>query len=273
MSYTIKQVCEEFGITRQGYYKMQNKAEKESLNEEIILEMVRRKRKILVRSGGKKIYYLIKPEMNAADIKIGRDKFFDILRENGLLVKKKLYRVKTTNSNHPFRKYNNLIKGLRIERINQVYVSDITYLKTREGFCYLSLVTDMHSRKIVGYSLSKSLSFEGALEALQRALEGKEDLNEMIHHSDRGIQYCSKKYTELLTNKGVKISMSEQGNPYENAIAERVNGILKDEFLLNQTFNSFQIAKKSVTEAINIYNTVRPHLSLGYLTPEQKYAA
>lgn len=273
MNYSIKEVCEEYGITRQGYYKGQKKVEKEALEEEIIVKMILNIRKQLIRSGGKKLYYLLKADLKETGIKIGRDKFFEILRNNGLLVKRKTYSVRTTNSNHPFRKYGNLIKEMKIERINQVYVSDITYLRTMKGFCYLSLVTDVYSRKVVGYNLSKSLSIEGALEALQNALESKEDLNGLIHHSDRGIQYCSKKYTELLTLHGAQISMSEQGNPYENAIAERVNGILKDEFLLNRTFNSFEIAKKSVDEAIYTYNYIRPHLSIAYLTPEQKYAA
>lgn len=252
---------------------MQKSRIKDELKEGIILGMVKQIRRKMPVIGGRKLYWILKSELRDSGIKLGRDKFFNMLNKNELQIKRKKYKPKTTNSNHPFRKYENLIKDVKTDRSNQVFVSDITYLKTLEGFCYLFLITDLYSRKIVGYNLSKSLSMEGAIKALELALEGVKESQEVIHHSDRGIQYCSKVYTDLLTQQGIKISMAEQGNPYENAVAERVNGILKEEFMLSKTFNTTEIANKAVEEAIYIYNNLRPHLSLDYLTPEQKYAA
>jgi len=172
---------------------------------------------------------------------------------------------------HRYRVYKNLIKGREIVRANEVIASDITYIRIVSGFCYLSLITDVATRKIVGYDLSDSLGVEGSLRALKMALKQVCEPELMTHHSDRGIQYCSDAYTGILKKKDIAISMAEHGNPYENAIAERVNGILKQEFLLDATFKSIAIAKQAVTEAIEAYNTLRPHMSIGYLTPEEKY--
>jgi transposase InsO family protein len=205
--------------------------------------------------------------------KFGRDRFFDLLRREGLLIRRKKKYAKTTNSRHRFRKYRNLIKDLLIERPNQVYVADITYIRTLSGFCYLSLITDACSRKIVGYHLSRSLGIEGCLCALKKALSVLPQGASVIHHSDRGIQYCSDDYTALLNKYQVRISMTEENHIYENAMAERVNGILKDEFMLGEILTSYEVARQMVREAVNIYNEKRPHQSLGYEKPAVRHAA
>jgi transposase InsO family protein len=220
--------------------------------------------------GGRKLYWLLKDEIRANHVKVGRDKFFKILRLANLLIRRKKSYVRTTNSNHRFRKYDNLIKDLTVKRPDELYEGDITYINTEEGYCYLAHIEDHYSRKILGSNVSDSLSVEGVQNALRSAIRSKE-LNGTIHHSDRGLQYCCNEYTKILTKHGMQISMSEKGNPYENAVAERINGILKYEFMLNQTFKTKAEAIKATNEAIETYNNLRPHMSIGYLTPNQMY--
>ena len=184
-----------------------------------------------------------------------------------MLIHRKKYTTRTTNSLHRFYKHKNIIKDIQITKPNQVWVSDITYIRTTKGFCYLALITDMYSRKIVGYDLSDSLELAGCVRALQKALKQPGKRSPQIHHSDRGIQYCSNVYTQTLIRKNIKISMTEDNHCYENAIAERVNGILKDEFYLDQTFDSIQHAKRATKNAVNLYNEIRLHLSLDFKTP------
>ena len=184
-----------------------------------------------------------------------------------MLIHRKKYTARTTNSLHRFYKYKNIIKDIQVTKPNQVWVSDITYIRTIKGFCYLALITDMYSRKIVGYDLSDSLELAGCVRALQKALKQPGKRSPQIHHSDRGIQYCSNVYTQTLIRKNIKISMTEDNHCYENAIAERVNGILKDEFYLDQTFDSIQHAKRATKNAVNLYNEIRLHLSLDFKTP------
>jgi transposase InsO family protein len=239
-----------------------------------LLKEVKKIRQRQARIGGKKLYFMLKDFRDKIGLKQGRDRFFNMLRENSLLVEKKKSYIKTTNSHHRFRMHKNLIKDLNICHPNQVYASDITYIRTMDGFCYLSLITDMYSRKIVGYALSKSLSIEGSIEAMKMAIDGiKGDIFDLIHHSDRGVQYCSYDYTGLLEKHNIKISMTEKDHVYENALAERVNGILKDEFMLGETIRDFKTAKKMVKQAVEIYNEERPHLSIGYEVPAKKHAA
>ena len=213
--------------------------------------------------GGKKLYR----HLNEDGIPGGRDRLFDLLRYWELLIHKKKQYHKTTNSRHRFRKYSNLIKEQSPEKPHEVYVSDITYIKTLEGFWYLYLITDMYSRKIVGYAFKNNLTADGALEALKMALRQRPAKTKLIHHSDRGLQYCCHDYVDMLTDARVQISMTEDNHVYENALAERVNGILKDEFLLDHTIESSALAKRLVLESIEIYNNERLHMSLGYLTP------
>ncbi len=210
-------------------------------------------------------------EFTKANLKVGRDTLFNVLRKHKMLTLRKKYRMRTTNSHHRFYKYGNIIKDIEINRPNQVWASDITYIRTVKGFCYLALITDMYSRKIVGYDLSDSLELNGCVRALNKAIYQAKDINGLIHHSDRGIQYCSNVYTQILKRKKIDISMTEENHCYENAMAERVNGILKDEFYLDQTFANVAHAKRAAKNAINLYNEIRLHLSLDYKTPNMVY--
>lgn len=266
-------ICSILGISRQGYYKGRKKREGKKLQTEIMIQLVQSQRILMPMLGGKKLYRQLKADLNRIGSNIGRDKFFIFLNENDLLIRRKKRFVKTTNSFHRFRIYKNLIKGIKPESADEIYVSDITYIRVKDGFSYLALITDLYSRKIVGYDFSNSLNLEGSLRALKMALKGKGTIKNLIHHSDRGLQYCSNPYTELLTVNKIQISMSEKGNPYENAVAERLNGILKGEFLLSETFKSEALANQAVEEAIETYNEHRPHMSINYMTPNQKYAA
>ena len=236
-------------------------------------DLVRNLRKSHPRMGGRKLYYLLREDLDKTGQRIGRDKFFTILKAQGLLVKPRRKYVRTTNSHHRFRIYDNLINRLEITGRNQVFVSDITYLSTYNRFYYLSLITDVYSRKIVGYDVSDSLSLSGSIRSLKMALSPLKNTKGLIHHSDRGIQYCSNQYTQLLKRKGIQISMAGKGNAYENAIAERVNGILKLEYLLDKKYPDYKALKKAVDSAVQLYNEHRPHMSLGYETPAQRYAA
>jgi transposase InsO family protein len=266
---SMEKVSSVLGKSRQSYYKHRKLMQRRRHYEKVILSHVRQYRRGQPRVGVRKLHlHLMKH-----GVYIGRDRLFDLLRRKGLLVKPRRRYVRTTYSNHWYRKYSNLIRDLEASRPGEVIVGDITYLETREGFCYLSLLTDVYSRKIVGYGLSRSLSVEGSLKALDMALRGIRDHKGMIHHSDRGIQYCCKAYTKRLGKAGVRISMTEENHVYENALAERVNGILKNEFLLGECLPSYSMAQKMVKEAIEIYNNERLHMSINYMTPAQKFAA
>ena len=204
-------------------------------------------------------------------LKVGRDTLFNVLRKYQMLTLRKKYSARTTNSYHRFYKYNNIIKDIELNRPNQVWASDITYIRTVKGFCYLALITDMYSRKIVGYDLSDSLELKGCVRALNKAVYQAKNINGLIHHSDRGIQYCSNIYTQILKRKKIDISMTEENHCYENALAERVNGILKDEFYMDQTFTNTAHAKRAVKSAIKLCNEIRLHLSLDFKTPNMVY--
>ncbi len=246
---------------------------KKILSEQLALEMVNDIRCRQPKIGVKKLYYLLSDDLQLLPIKIGRDALFTLLRDNSLLIERKRSRYCTTNSNHGNKIYPNLIKGLEITESNQVLVSDITYIRHIGGFSYLSVVSDLYSRKILGFYVSDNLSLECPLKALKISLRQLDETAKagMIHHSDRGIQYSSFKYTDKLKKQGAKISMSAKGNPYDNAVMERIMGILKQEFLLDQTFQNIESIRKAVKEAINIYNEERPHLSLAYKTPTEVY--
>jgi len=214
---------------------------------------------------------MLKEIMESNDITIGRDKLFGLLRDNGLLVKPRRRATRTTNSNHIFRKYPNLIEEYVPSGPEQICASDITYLTTQKGFVYLSLVTDQYSKKIMGYHVHPTLETNGPLEALRMALSNRTTTSALIHHSDRGIQYCCQEYITVLTSNHIQISMSSKGNPYENAIAERVNGILKSEYYLDRIFADIAEVIIVVEKTIAIYNSERPHASCDYLTPEQAH--
>jgi transposase InsO family protein len=265
----MNDICKQFGKTRQAFYKSRKAKIDHGLQNEIVLTAVRRIRRGQPRVGGRKLHKTL-PKIQ---IDISRDRLFTLLRENGLLVRCRRNFRKTTNSYHRFRKYRNLIKDLPITRSNQVFVADLTYIDTMEGFCYLALVTDLFSRKIVGWDLSPSLSIEGSQRALRMALKSVPDPQNLIHHSDRGIQYCSTRYVEILEKLNAQMSMTEENHVYENAVAERVNGILKTDFLLGERLFSVNHAHKHAAQAIQTYNEDRLHTSLGYRTPAECYAA
>ena len=265
--FNIETICDAFSLKRDAYYKFHKRYIAKKEVEQIVVELVRKSRRTLPREGTRKLMKSLHKDFQKQQLKIGRDRLFCILRENELLVIRKKYSSRTTNSYHRFYKYNNIIKNLKINRPNQVWASDITYIRTIKGFCYLALITDMYSRKIVGYDLSDSLELKGCVRALNKAIYNAKNTKQLIHHSDRGIQYCSNIYTQILKRKKIEISMTEENHCYENAMAERVNGILKDEFYLDQTFTSVVHAKKATKNAIKLYNNKRLHLSLDYKTP------
>ena len=243
------------------------------LSEQLALEMVNRIRCRQPKIGVKKLYYLLSNDLQQLPIKIGRDALFTLLRDNSLLIERKRSRFCTTDSNHGNKIYPNLIKGMEISESNQVLVSDITYIRHTGGFSYLSVVSDLYSRKILGFYVSDNLSLECPLKALKISLRHIDNNTKdgMIHHSDRGVQYSSFQYTEELKKYKINISMSAKGNPYDNAVMERIMGILKQEFLLDHTFQDIESIKRAVKEAIAIYNEERPHLSLAYKTPTEVY--
>ena len=266
---SVSRVCALLGKTKQAYYERLHTFSKERTNDEIILQIVCEIRKEMPVAGTRKLYYELQNRMESVYAP-GRDYLFNLLRYYGLLIRKSKRRVRTTMSFHQFHTYPNLYNNSLQKEANRVWVSDITYIRLCNGdFLYLSLITDAYSHMIVGWNLSESLGLDGALNAVKKAI-GKLDHPELlIHHSDRGIQYCSHAYTRFLKEKGVRISMTQSGNPRDNAIAERVNGILKHEWLDHYTMSTFQQALQQVSSAINLYNTKRRHQSLNYMTPVQ----
>jgi len=227
-------------------------------------------RNVMPRLGGRKLYYKLQAELS--ELNVGRDKLFRILRANHMLIKpKRSYHI-TTDSHHRFRKHKNIVSNIEIDKPEQVWVSDITYVGTRANPSYLALVTDAYSKRIMGYDVSNSLAMEGSLSALEMALDNRRYGSQpLIHHSDRGLQYCSNDYQALLDKNNIKASMTEKYDPYENAIAERVNGILKQEFDIARDIKDLELKKKLIKDAIEIYNSFRPHLSNHMLTPQQMH--
>ena len=234
--------------------------------------MVKEIRASLPRIGTRKLWHLLQPMLAEHNLEAGRDYLFDLLASHRLLIRRRKRNIITTDSGHWMRKYSNLVKELTVTKPEQLWVSDITYIRLTNGFAYLSLITDAYSKKITGYCLSKTLSADGCREALLMALKSRTHLlQQLIHHSDRGSQYCCKEYVELLSNHNIAISMTENGDPYENAIAERVNGILKTEFHLYSSSVGFEDTCQIVAGSIKAYNELRPHASCNYLTPQQAH--
>jgi transposase InsO family protein len=232
--------------------------------------MVMEVRQQMPRIGTRKLHYLLKDQLN--EIGIGRDKLFTILKANHMLMKPKRSYRKTTDSNHWYRKHKNLIEDITPVMPEQIWASDITYLGNRSNHRYLALVTDTYSKKIVGYDLSASLGADGAIRALKMGLRQRSyKEKKLIHHSDRGFQYCCENYQKVLARKKVRCSMTETYDPYANAVAERVNGILKQEFLLEDYNVKLPIMKELVRNSIEIYNKKRPHYSCAMKTPEQMH--
>lgn len=256
-----------FGYSKQAYYKHQQCLVRRQSERCTALDLVQQVRYVLPRLGTRKLHYKLQGQ-----IPVGRDKLFDILREEGLLITCKRRYTKTTNSKHWMRKYPNKISGLDITRPEQVWVSDITYIDTINNFQFLHLVTDAYSKQIMGYKLSPTMNAADTACALQMAINNRMyPSSALIHHSDRGLQYCSQLYTTVLNDNQIDISMTEQSDPYENAVAERVNGILKDEFGLDDRFEDIEQLRLQTKQAIELYNKYRPHISNHMLTPEQMH--
>jgi len=267
---TLVSACGLFGVNRQVYYRKKKASERKQEIADRVVQMVMEVRQQMPRLGTRKLYYLLEAQLN--DIGVGRDKLFAILKSNHMLIKlKRSYRV-TTDSHHRFRKHRNLIESLAPVRPEQIWASDITYMGNQGKQRYLALVTDTYSKKIVGYDLSTSLGADGAIKALKMGLKQRSYKEQkLIHHSDRGFQYCCDDYQEILTKKKVKCSMTESYDPYANAVAERVNGILKQEFQLEDYNVELSVMKDLVRNSVEIYNQKRPHYSCHMKTPEQMH--
>ena len=262
--------CTLFGMDRQVYYRRIKRRIIKQDKAQLVVKMVLEIRTQMPRIGAKKLYYLL--GNNLKTLKIGRDKFIDILRANHLLISaKRSYHI-TTNSHHRFRKHKNQLLDLQINKPEQVWVSDITYIGKRDKPCYLSLITDAYSKKIVGYNVSDNLNTESSLVALRLAIKQRKNKQmPLIHHSDRGLQYCSNDYQKILNKNDIQPSMTQNSDPYENAVAERINGILKQEFFIDKYNKDLPIMKQIIKETVNIYNENRPHLSNHMLTPNQMH--
>ncbi|WP_237340646.1 IS3 family transposase [Wenyingzhuangia fucanilytica] len=258
-------------MSKQAFYKRLKNHQKQLHNEQIIIKLVKQCRnKIGLFLGAKKLYHELKNKFKNLGIKIGRDKFFTLLKNHKLLIKRnKNYHV-TTNSKHMFYKYKNLIKDKVPTRAEQVWVTDITYIKTDKGHAYLALVTDAYSKQIMGYKIDNNMKTELCLDALKMAIKNRKYPNQkLIHHSDRGLQYCNPTYTKFAEDNGIIMSMTEQYDPYENAIAERINRTLKYEYGLKHVIKNLKLAKTITKKAVEIYNNLRPHCSLDLCTPKQ----
>lgn len=271
--FSLENLCAAFGYTRQAWYNHLKRSELQLFQEHIVLQKIREIRKELPKTGCIKLYKeLNNGFLQGLGIAMGRDAVFDLVRENGMLVKSRKRHVSTTNSCHRYRIHPDLVQRRPAARAEEIWVSDITYINTTAGFTYLSLVTDAYSRKIVGYYLSVNLRASGCIKALDQALTDRlYPEKTLIHHSDRGTQYCCDDYISKLKQQKIGISMTQTGSPYDNAIAERVNGILKTEFELYKMFKSYKQANKAVQQAIEKYNKLRLHASCNYQTPEKTH--
>ncbi len=267
---SLANLCSWFGLTRQAYYQSKNRVEKDLIEQEILLDKIGDIRKDHKRLGGRKLFFKLETFMHEHNIKMGRDAFFDLLRDNKLLIKQRKRHHVTTNSNHWMKKYPNLIKDIEPLGPNHVWVSDITYWKTKGGHYYISFITDAYSRKIVGYHVADTMEAIESATALKMAIKTlKISAEGLIHHSDRGSQYCSSMYVNMLKKEGIKISMTENGDPLENAIAERINGIIKGEYLFDYLIKTLLNAKEVLKSVVKLYNEDRPHSSIGNAVPSQ----
>ena len=272
MKLHVNRLCEKVGMSRQNFYKGRTARQKRKVEGEKIAEKVKRERQTHPRMGGKKIHGILGEELRRECLYVGRDIFFDVLREHGLLVEKLPKAPCTTNSDHNLPVFSNILDEILIDGPNKAWGSDLTFLRVGDGFMYLSLTTDMFSRDIVGWHLSENMKAADTLKALEMALANKPGDAKPVHHSDRGSQYCSHLYVGKLKEHGLGISMTEKNHCAENALAERVNGILKQEYGLGHVFANAAEARLAVEQAIWIYNHKRPHMSLGMRTPAEVHA-
>jgi len=265
----LAKLCAWFGISRQAYYNHNWRGFEIENKHHLVLSEVKSIREKHPRIGTRKLFYLLQNFFKEHQKKMGRDALFNLFYDNQLLIRNRKRKIRTTNSHHRFRKYPNLIRGLIPTEVNQLWVSDITYWKVKENHLYISFITDVFSHKIVGYYVSDTLATSESEKALKMALKAvKGKTTNLIHHSDRGIQYCSNSYVKLLQDYDVKISMTENGDPLENAVAERVNGIIKGEYLYEYKIDTLKQARRLLKVVVQLYNTERPHMSINNKTPE-----
>lgn len=269
---SVSALCARVGMSRQNYYAVRCMRHRQKIDEGLIVELVQRERQWQPRLGGRKLLHVLRAHLQEAGVSIGRDRFFEVLSEHELLVPPKPGSPHTTNSRHCLPVFHNLLVGKVLGAPNEAWVSDLTYIRTDEGFLYAALITDAYSRKIVGAYLGDSLEAEGCLQALEQALGELPEGCVPIHHSDRGCQYCCHAYVERLLARGLPISMTEVLHCYENALAERVNGILKQEYALDQTFRTKAQAREAFQQAVWLYNHRRPHTGLSYRFPADVHA-
>lgn len=263
----VSALCARVGMSRQNYYAARRLRQRRQIDEEMIVELVKQERRMQPRLGGRKLLHLLSPLLAEAGVKVGRDRFYEVLAEADLLVAPKCGAPHTTNSRHSLPVFNNLLAGKDLCAPNEAWVSDLTYIRTDEGMLYAALVTDAYSRKIVGAYISDSLEAEGCLRALDQALRELPEGKHPIHHSDRGCQYCCHEYVERLQARGLPISMTQIMHCYENAKAERINGILKQEYEMDRKFRTKAQAKVAFEQAVWLYNYRRPHMSLNKRFP------
>ena len=264
---SVSMLCLRVGMSRQNYYAARRLRQRRQVDEAMVLELVRRERRMQPRLGGRKLLHLLREDFSEAGVNLGRDRFFELLAESDMLVIPKPGAPRTTNSRHSLPVFANLLAGRVLSAPNEAWVSDLTYIRTDEGFLYAALITDAYSRKIVGAHIGDSLEAEGCLLALEQALATLPAGKYPIHHSDRGCQYCCHEYIERLQTRGLPISMTQVMHCYENAQAERVNGILKQEYELDRRFRTKEQARKAFEQAVWLYNHRRPHLRLNYRFP------
>ena len=263
----VSALCARVGMSRQNYYACRRWRQRREVDKGMIVELVKRERRMQPRLGGRKLLHLLSPELAKVGVAVGRDRFFEVLAEADLLVVPKPGTPHTTKSRHSLPVFNNLLAGRTLYAANEAWVSDLTYIRTDEGMLYAALITDAYSRKIVGAHISDSLEAEGCLRALGQALRELPTGKHPIHHSDRGCQYCCHEYVERLQAHGLAISMTQVMHCYENAQAERINGILKQEYEMDRTFRTKVQAKAAFEQAVWLYNYRRPHLRLNYRFP------
>jgi transposase InsO family protein len=271
--HSIAALCRRAGMSRQNYYARRRQRQKRGVDADLVLRLVQRERQEQPRLGGRKLLHLVGNELLENKVEIGRDRFFGVLREHGLLLEPKPARPKTTNSRHSLPVFRNLVAEMKLTAPNQAWAADVTYIRTDEGFLYAALLTDMFSRQIVGADIGDSLEADGCLRALNAAVLSLPAGAHPIHHSDRGSQYCCHRYVKRLRAGGLGISMTEEMHCYENAMAERVNGILKQEYGLDSTFRGKDQARKAFKQAVWLYNHRRPHVSLNYRIPAEVHRA
>jgi len=265
--YGIGYYCKLFGKSRQAFYEQKNNDHDTGLQDALVLKLVAEIRADLPRCGTDKLHFMLQQKFVQHGLKLGRDALYALLGKYGLLIRHRKRKPYTTNSYHHYKKYPNLIREMTLTQAGMLWVSDITYIATANVYAYLSIITDAYSHKIVGYKLHKTLHAQGAVDALVMANNDAKKTGKLIHHSDRGIQYCCHDYVQMIEHCGIRLSMTEKGDPYENAIAERVNGILKYEHGLKETFLNFDTAKTAVDIAVKNYNELRIHDSCNRLTP------